>query len=161
MAQLQVGDIAPGFELMADDESTVRLSDLRGKTVVLLFYPMDFSSVCTAEHCAFGGGLPTITGGRDDVEVFGVNCDHPFSHAAFKKQNDIPYKLLSDTSRDMVKAYGMFAGEKPFNCASRGTVVIGPTGKVAAVEPVEILAERKIEQLAAMVAASATEASSE
>ena len=155
MATLNVGDPAPDFELMCDTESTVRLADLRGKTVVLLFYPMDFSSVCTAEHCAFGGGLPTITGGRDDVVVFGVNCDHPFSHAAFKKANNIPYPLLSDTSRDMVKAYGMYAGEKPFNCASRGTVVIGPDGKVAAVEPVEILTERKIDEIAAMVAKAA------
>ncbi len=150
MSTLSVGDTAPDFELMADDESTVKLSDLAGKTVVLLFYPMDFSSVCTAEHCAFGKELPTITGGSDDVKVFGVNCDHIFAHQAFKKQNDIPYPLLSDTSRDMVKAYGMFAGEKPFNSASRGTVVIGPDGKIKAHEPVEILTERKVEDLAAM-----------
>jgi peroxiredoxin len=152
MSTLQVGDTAPDFELMADDESTVKLSELRGKTVVLLFYPMDFSSVCTNEHCAFGAGLGDITGGSDDVAVFGVNCDHPFSHAAFRKQHDIPYPLLSDTSREMVKAYGMFAGEKPFNCASRGTVVIDPQGKVAAHEPVEILSERKVADLAAMAA---------
>jgi len=152
MTQLQVGDVAPDFELMADDESTVKLSDMRGKTVVLLFYPMDFSSVCTSEHCAFSAALPQITGGRDDVVVFGVNCDHPFSHQAFKKANDIQYPLLSDVRREMVKAYGMFAGEVPFNCASRGTVVIGPDGKVAAYEPVEILTERQVADLAAMAA---------
>ncbi|MEM1011821.1 MAG: peroxiredoxin [Planctomycetota bacterium] len=147
---LSVGDTAPDFELMADDQSTVKLSDLSGKTVVLLFYPMDFSPVCTNEHCSFGPKLSEITGGSDDTKVFGVNCDHPFAHAEFKKQNNIPYPLLSDTSREMVKAYGMFAGETPFNCAARGTVVIGPDGKIKAYEPVEILTERKVEDLAKM-----------
>ena len=150
-ANLNVGDPAPDFELMDDSENTVKLADLRGKTVVLLFYPMDFSGVCTKEHCAFGPGLPTLTGGRDDVAVFGINCDHPFSHAAFRTQYDIPYPLLSDPTRRTVKAYGMFAGEEPFNCARRGTVVIGPQGTVAAHEPVEMLEERKIEELVAMV----------
>jgi peroxiredoxin len=149
MSTLSVGDKAPDFALMADDQSTVKLSDLSGKTVVLLFYPMDFSPVCTNEHCAFGAGLGDIKG-SGDVEVFGVNCDHPFAHAEFRKQNNIPYHLLSDTSREMVKAYGMFAGETPFNCASRGTVVIGPDGTIKAYEPVEILTERKLADIVAM-----------
>ncbi len=151
MSTLNVGDTAPDFELMTDDESTVKLSDHAGQTVVLLFYPMDFSGVCTAEHCTFGKELPSIKAAGDDVKVYGINCDHPFSHQAFKKQNDIPYPLLSDVTRETVKAYGMFAGEKPFNCSSRGTVVIGPDGKVVAHEPVEILTERKVEDLIAMV----------
>ena len=95
---LKVGDMAPDFELMNQNKDKVKLSDFRGKKkVVLLFYPMDFSPVCTDEHCAFGPQLGKIIGGSDAV-VFGINCDHPFAHAAFKKQFNIPYDLLSDNT---------------------------------------------------------------
>ena len=67
---LKAGDAAPDFELMDENKNKVKLSDLRGKKVVLLFYPMDFSPVCTTEHCAFGADLPTIAGASDTV-VFG------------------------------------------------------------------------------------------
>src|SRR5258706_14006955 len=123
-APLKVGDMAPEFELMDQEKTKVKLSDYRGrKKVALLFYPMDFSPVCTEEHCAFGPQQDKIAPNRDTV-IFGVNCDHPFSHAAFKEKYNLPYDLLSDPTRRMVKAYGMFAGEEPYNCSKRGTVVI-------------------------------------
>src|SRR5947208_3191911 len=106
----KVGDPAPDFTLMNQDKNPIKLSDFRGKKkVVLLFYPMDFSPVCTEEHCAFGPQLGKIAPDPDTV-VFGVSTDSPFSHAAFKKQYNIPYDLLADPTRKMVKAYGMFAG---------------------------------------------------
>jgi len=128
--QLNVGDIAPDFEIMNQDRSKVKLSDYRGKKkVILLFYPMDFSPVCTQEHCAFGPELGRIA--RDDnTVVFGVSCDSPYSHAAFRKQYNIPYDLLADTSRKVAKAYNMFAGEEPYNCTKRGTVIVGKDGKI-------------------------------
>ena len=129
MATLTVGDPAPNFELMDHDLKPVRLADLRGKTVVLVFYPMDFSPVCTAEHCGFGPAMSDIAP-DDATVVYGVNADHPFSHAAFRRQYDIPYPLLSDPTRRMIRAYDMFGGEEPFNCAKRGTVVIGPDGTI-------------------------------
>src|SRR2546430_7787046 len=92
---MKSGDAAPDFELMNQDKQPVKLSDLRGKKVVLLFYPMDFSPVCTQEHCTFGPELGTIAAGNDAV-VFGVSCDSPFCHAAFKSQYKIPYDLLSE-----------------------------------------------------------------
>jgi peroxiredoxin len=143
---LTQGDPAPDFELMNQDTDKVKLSDLRGKTVVLLFYPMDFSPVCTNEHCSFGPAYGKIAP-DDSTVVFGVSTDSPFSHAAFKKQHDIPYDLLSDPTRQMVKAYDMFAGEEPFNCGKRGTVVIDPEGNIAQHEEVEILHERTVEEL--------------
>jgi peroxiredoxin len=129
---LQIGDAAPDFELMTQDPSKkVKLSDFRGKKkVVLLFYPMDFSPVCTNEHCTFGPQLDELTAGQDAV-VFGVSCDSPFSHAAYKKQYEIPYDLLSDPTRATVKAYDLYMGEQPFNCGKRGTVVIDKDGKIA------------------------------
>ena len=148
---LQVGRPAPEFALMNEDKEVVKLSDLRGRKVVLLFYPMDFSPVCTAEHCTFGPDLPAITGGTDAV-VFGVSCDSPFSHAAFKKQYGIAYSLLADPTRKMAKAYGMWAGEEPYNCTKRGTVIIAADGTVAHYGEVPMREARKSDELAKLVA---------
>ena len=150
-APLKVGQAAPDFELMDENKNKVRLSDLRGTTVMLLFYPMDYSPTCTTEHCTFGPVLGQIRGGRDAV-VFGVNADHPFSHAAFKKQYNIPYSLLADPTRKMIKAYGMWAGEEPYNCAKRGTVVIDRNGKIAHYEEVAMREPRKVEDLQKLMA---------
>src|SRR5436853_7053696 len=99
MNPLKPGDPAPDFTLMNQDKNPVNLSDFRGKKkVVLLFYPMDFSPVCTEEHCTFGPQLQRIAPDKDTV-VFGVSTDHPFAHAAFKKQYNIPYDLLADPTR--------------------------------------------------------------
>jgi peroxiredoxin len=127
---LKPGDAAPDFSVMDENKNPVKLADLRGKKVVLLFYPMDFSPICTTEHCAFGPELDKIQGGPDTI-VYGVSCDSPFSHAAFKQQYKIPYGLLADPTRKMAKAYGMWAGEEPYNCTKRGTVIIGKDGKIA------------------------------
>jgi peroxiredoxin len=143
---LKIGDVAPDFELMDQDKNIVKLSSLRGKKVVLLFYPLDFSPVCTAEHCAFGPGLGKIIGDADTV-VFGINCDSPFSHEAYRKQYHIPYSLLSDPTRRTVQAFGMYAGLEPYNCSKRGTVVIDKDGKIAHYEEVPMKAPRSVAQI--------------
>ena len=146
-APLKVGEMAPEFELMDQEKTKVKLSDYRGrKKVALLFYPMDFSPVCTEEHCAFGPELGRIQGGPDTV-VFGVSCDSPYSHAAFKKQYGIPYSLLADVTRRMAKAYGMWAGEEPYNCTKRGTVVIDKNGRITHYQEVAMREPRKVEEL--------------
>jgi peroxiredoxin Q/BCP len=145
---LKTGDAAPDFALMNEKKETIKLADLRGKKVVLLFYPMDFSPVCTTEHCTFGPSLGKIASDANTV-VFGVNADHPFSHEAYKAKFDIPYSLLSDPTRKMLKAYDMFAGEEPYNCSKRGTVVIGADGKIAHWEEVAMREPRAIESIAA------------
>jgi peroxiredoxin len=147
-APLNVGDAAPDFALMNQDKKVIKLSELRGKKVMLLFYPMDFSPTCTEEHCAFGPSLGKIAPEADTI-IFGVSCDSPFSHAAFRKQYGIPYDLLADPTRKMAKAYGMWAGEEPYNCTKRGTVVIGKDGKIAFYQEVAMREARKIEALAA------------
>ena len=150
-AILKKGDVAPDFELMDENKNKVKLADLRGKKVVLLFYPMDFSPVCTAEHCAFGPDLPKIAAGGDTV-VYGVSCDSPFSHLEYKTKYKIPYSLLADPTRKMAKAYGMWAGEEPYNCTKRGTVVIDKGGKIAHYEEVPMKEPRKSDDLARIVA---------
>ena len=144
---LKVGDTAPAFEVMNQDKQKVSLASLKGKKVVLLFYPMDFSPVCTAEHCAFGPELGKIKADADTV-VFGVSTDSPFCHAAFKAQYKIPYDLLADTNRKMSKAYDLFMGEEPFNCSKRGTVVIDKDGKISHWHEQPTLEARKVEDLA-------------
>lgn len=147
MPDLKPGDLAPDFALMDENKTIVKLSDLRGKTVVLLFYPMDFSPVCTQEHCTFGPDLGRIAPGPHTV-VYGVSCDSPFCHAAFKKQFGIPYSLLSDPTRKMAKAYNLWAGEDPYNCTKRGTVVIDKQGKIAVWQEVPMKEPRRVEDLA-------------
>ncbi len=147
-SKLKPGDPAPDFELMNQDRAKIRLADFRGrKKVVLLFYPMDFSPICTQEHCSFGPDLGKIQK-DDDTVVFGVSCDSPFCHAAFRRQYSIPYDLLADTTRRMVKAYGMFAGEEPYNCSKRGTVVIGRDGTILHHQEVGMTEARKVEDVA-------------
>jgi peroxiredoxin len=151
-APLKPGQPAPDFELMNQNKEKVKLSDFRGKKkVVLLFYPMDFSPVCTTEHCTFGPELGKITGAEDAV-VFGVSCDSPFCHDAFKKQYDIKYDLLADPTRKMAKAYGMWAGEEPYNCTKRGTVVIDKDGRISFYKEVAMREPRKVEDLSNAVA---------
>src|SRR6185369_8713408 len=145
---LKPGDVAPDFELMNQDKNKVKLSDYRGKKkVMLLFYPMDFSPICTQEHCSFGPAFDKLNGPDADTVLFGISTDSPFSHAAFRKQYDIPYDLLADTSRKVVKAYGMFAGEEPYNCSKRGTVVIDRSGKVAFYKEQPMKEPRSVEEL--------------
>src|SRR2546429_6516860 len=111
---LKVGEAAPQFELMNQDKQPVKLSDLRGKKVMLLFYPMDFSPICTQEHCTFGPSFDKLNGPDAQTVIFGISTDSPFCHAAFRKQYSIPYDLLADVNRKVSKAYGMFAGEEPY-----------------------------------------------
>lgn len=153
-APLQVGQPAPDFELMNQDKTLVKLADYRGKKkVMLLFYPMDFSPICTQEHCTFGPAFDRLNGPDADTVVFGISTDSPFCHAAFRKQFNIPYDLLADTGRKVVKAYGLFAGEDPYNCGKRGTVIIDKAGKVAYWKEQPAKEPRAVEELekAAMI----------
>lgn len=151
---LKVGEMAPDFELMDQDKNKVKLSDFRGKKkVVLLFYPMDFSPVCTTEFCAFGPEIDKLQDGAQ-ATVFGVSCDSPFSHAAFRKQYAIPHSLLADPTRKMAKAYGMWAGEEPYNCTKRGTVVIDKDGKIGFYQEVPMREPRNVEELEQIIAES-------
>jgi peroxiredoxin len=147
----KVGDPAPDFALMNQDKNVVKLSDYRGKKkVMLLFYPMDFSPVCTQEHCTFGPAFDQLNGPDAETVVFGVSTDSPFAHAAFRKQYNIPYDLLADVTRKTSKAYGLFMGEEPYNCSKRGTVVIDKNGRIAAWQEQPTKDPRSLEQIQKM-----------
>lgn len=101
---LQSGQQAPDFELVADDKSTFKLSDHRGKNVLLLFFPGAFTSVCTDELNAVNNTLSSYS--DKDVEVVGISTDSPFVLSEFKKVNALDFPLLSDHNTEVSTRYG-------------------------------------------------------
>ena len=126
--EIEVGDMAPDFSLKDDSGNPVTLSSFRGqKNVALLFYPFDWSPVCTTENCAASEDLSKFE--QKDTVVFGVSCDSHFSHKAWKEKLGLKHSLLSDQMRDAVKKYGLYFAD--LNCSKRATVVVDKSGKVS------------------------------
>ncbi len=100
------GDAAPEFELPSDDGSRVRLAELRGKTVVLYFYPKDDTKGCTVEACEFRDALPDF----DDrgAVILGVSPDAVASHERFRDKYDLNFPLLADEDHAVAEAYGVW-----------------------------------------------------
>jgi peroxiredoxin Q/BCP len=101
---VNVGDKAPYFTLPADGGGKVSLKDLKGKTVVLYFYPKDDTSGCTAEACAFRDALPDFS--KVKAEIIGISRDPVKSHDKFKAKYDLPFPLASDEDGKVCEAYG-------------------------------------------------------
>jgi peroxiredoxin Q/BCP len=130
---IQEGDTAPDFNLKADDGRDVRLSELRGKPVVLYFYPKDDTPGCTKEACAFRDR-------RQDMEergavVLGVSPDTVASHVQFRDKYSLNFPLLADPDHKVAESYGAW-GEKSFMGRTstgirRSTFLIDREGKVA------------------------------
>ncbi|MCS6842782.1 MAG: thioredoxin-dependent thiol peroxidase [Caldilineales bacterium] len=108
-SKLQVGDMAPDFALVSDTGETVRLSDFRGKRVVLYFYPKDDTSGCTTQACGFRDAYPQIE--ERNAVVLGVSPDGVASHQKFKAKHGLPFTLLVDEDHSVAEAYGVW-GEK-------------------------------------------------
>lgn len=100
---VQVGQAAPDFSLPSEDGSQVRLSEFRGKNVVLYFYKGDFTEGCTDEACAFRDSFEDFTDAG--AEVIGVSKDSIESHKSFKETHDLPFTLLSDPDRSARNLY--------------------------------------------------------
>ncbi len=130
--QVQVGQVAPGFELTAADGSRVRLSDLRGQHVVVYFYPAAMTPGCTKQACDFRDNLASLqTAG---YAVLGISPDPPERLAKFAVRDAITFPLLSDPDHAVLEAYGAY-GEKTLYGKRvvgviRSTVVIDPDGVV-------------------------------
>ena len=124
--EIEVGEIAPDFTLKDENAQEVTLSALRGKTVVLAFYPFDFSPVCTTENCALTDDLPKFA--QKSAVVFGISCDSWFTHKAWKEKLGLTQSLLSDLKREVCQKYGLYFPD--LNCSKRATVVVGPDGTV-------------------------------
>ena len=132
---VEEGKPAPDFELGTDSGDTVKLSDLRGKPVVLYFYPKDDTPGCTRQACDIRDGWAAFQ--RAGAVVLGVSPDKEASHAKFKAKYDLPFMLLADTDHAVSEAYGVwgeksFAGRK-YMGVERSTFVIGADGDVVKV----------------------------
>ncbi len=132
MAELKVGDKAPQFTLPSGDGKNVSLKEFRGKKVVLYFYPKDDTPGCTSEACSFRDNLGRVK--RKGAVVLGISADSVESHKKFIKKYDLPFSLLSDESKEILKAYDVwkqksFMGRK-FMGIERTTFIIDEEGNI-------------------------------
>ena len=152
---LREGDAAPDFTSRDAGGGTVRLSDLRGRNVVLYFYPKDDTPGCTKEACSFRDSSDVY--GREGVKVLGVSPDGEQSHRAFAEKYGLPFTLLADTDHSISEAYGVYGEQqlagKTFMGVSRKTFVIDPAGRIK-----KIFDEVNVEQHADEVLAAVKEA---
>jgi len=130
---VEEGQQAPDFELTSDAGETVKLSDLRGKPVVLYFYPKDDTPGCTAQACGIRDAWGEFE--RAGAIVLGVSPDDERSHVKFKEKYDLPFALLADTEHETAEEYGVwveknYAG-KTYMGVQRSTFVIDADGYVA------------------------------
>jgi len=126
-AMPKVGDAAPLFAGQDQDGNTVKLADLIGKKIVLLyFYPKDFTSGCTKEACGFRDRMSELQ--KDNVEVIGVSFDTAASHQKFIAQYKLNFPLLADPGGKIVKVYDVKWGNR--NLARRVSFLIGLDGKI-------------------------------
>ena len=126
---VEIGDEAPDFELPDQHGAPVKLSSFRGsKNVVLVFYPLAFSPVCSGELCAMREDFPEVS--RDDVELLTVSVDSLYSHRVWAEQENFQFSLLSDfwPHGAVAKAYGVLDQDR--GVALRGTFVIDKEGVV-------------------------------
>ncbi len=130
---VEEGIEAPDFELKSDTGETVKLSQFRGRPVVLYFYPRDDTPGCTKEACAFRDSYDEYLA-RDAV-ILGVSRDGEESHQKFKSKYDLPFTLLSDPDHEVAEAYGVWAEKSMYGRKSMGivrsTFVIAPDGTIA------------------------------
>jgi len=133
MAELKVGQKAPDFTLLNDAGQKVKLSDYKGKKVVLYFYPKDDTPGCTTEACNFRDGLDEIKD-RGAV-VLGVSADSVESHKKFKNKFELNFQLLSDPEKKMIENYGVWKEKsmygKKYMGIERTTFVINEQGKIS------------------------------
>ncbi len=126
---IDVGTAAPDFTLKTQDEKDWKLSDQKGKNVVLLWYPLDWSPTCEKENCKISRE-PVLAG--TDMVVVGISRDSTWSHKAWKQAKGIKHELLADPKLDVTKQYGL---QHPAGFIShRATVIVDKKGKVAFAE---------------------------
>lgn len=132
---LQIGDQAPDFTLPSDQNELISLEQLRGKKIVLYFYPKDNTPGCTKEACDFRDAAPLLT--DKNTVIFGVSKDSPAKHQKFRQKYQLPFHLLSDENGDVCEAYGVIDKKTLFGNTflgiTRSTFVIDEQGIIQAI----------------------------
>lgn len=119
---LQAGDKAPDFTVNDQDGNLVKLSDLRGRKIVLYFYPKDMTPGCTAEACDLRDNYGTML--KRGYEILGVSTDDEKSHLKFIQKEKLPFRLLADTSKIVHNAYGTWIEKSMYGRKYMGTARI-------------------------------------
>ncbi|WP_342347847.1 thioredoxin-dependent thiol peroxidase [uncultured Nitrospira sp.] len=136
-SELQVGDPAPAFSLPDDTGNIVNSSELRGKKVVVYFYPKDDTPGCTTEACSFRDGIQELR--KSGAVVFGVSGDSVSSHRKFSDKFQLNFPLLSDESKAMIQAFGVWKEKsmygRKYMGIERTTVVINEDGTIRNIFP--------------------------
>ncbi len=134
---VKVGDKAPDFALLSGDGKKISLADFKGKKVVLYFYPRDNTPGCTKEACSFRDNYSVLK--RKGAVILGVSVDDPESHKKFSEKYSLPFTLLSDERKEIVKAYGVWKEKslygRKFMGTERTTFLIDEQGKIAHIFP--------------------------
>ncbi|MCH7837819.1 MAG: redoxin domain-containing protein [Chloroflexi bacterium] len=126
MANVSVGESAPDFTLRDESNQEVLLSSLRGAPVVLVFYPADFSPICTNELCGIRDDFSAFE--AKGAKVFGISRDSTWAHKAFQEREGLKHSLLADTKGEVARLYGCWNEEH--GIAERLTVVIDAAGVI-------------------------------
>jgi len=132
---IDIGDKAPGFLVSADGNGKISLKDLRGKKVVLYFYPKDMTPSCTTEACGFRDAHPEFF--KINAEIIGVSKDTVKQHDQFKEKCELPFALASDEDGEVCEAYGVWQEKKNYGRTYMGivrsTFLIDEKGHIAAI----------------------------
>lgn len=132
---LALGDTAPDFSLPTDDGKLISLSQLRGKKVILYFYPKDNTPGCTKQACDFRDNFARFK--QEGIEVFGISKDSAKAHQKFKDKFQLPFTLLVDANADVCEAYGVINKKslfgKTFLGIQRSTFYIDENGKLGGI----------------------------
>jgi thioredoxin-dependent peroxiredoxin len=116
---LKPGDKAPDFKVNDQDGNLVRLSDLKGKKVIVYFYPRDMTPGCTTESCNLRDNYKAMQ--KQGFEILGVSTDGEKSHRKFIEKEKLPFRLLADTTREMHDAYGTWVEKSMYGRKYMGT----------------------------------------
>ena len=106
MIELKIGDKAPDFNLIDQEGKTAKLSDFKGKKLVLYFYPKDDTPGCTKEACSFRDSMSDLK--KSNAEVIGISNDDELSHKKFSDKFSLPFRLLCDVDKKVSKDYGVY-----------------------------------------------------
>lgn len=132
MATLKAGDKAPEIQAIDQDGKPISLADYKGKKVILYFYPKDNTPGCTDEACSLRDGYPELL--KQGFDVIGVSADSATSHLGFIKKHNLPFRLIADPEKKVIKAYGAWGEKKMYGKSYEGiirtTFVIGTDGKI-------------------------------
>lgn len=135
MPKLKIGDLAPDFEAVTDSGKTIKLSDYRGKRVVVYFYPKDDTPGCTAQACSFRDHYTEIE--EQNAIVLGISPDDQASHQRFKTKYNLPFTLVVDEDHALADAYGVWGEKSSFGKTYMGIIrshfVIDEEGKLVGV----------------------------